>query len=341
MKNKPNKNTHFAYEERVKIETFLEEKHGINYIAKKLNRSKSSIWDEIKRNSVKGIYTAKKAHLKAKQRRRKAKYQALKIIMDILLQNYVEEKLQRFWSPEAISGRIKYVETSLPYAGKDAIYSYVKSIYGRNLEQFLWYKGKKRKFRNNNKISNLQDRIFIDERSKNINNRRFFGDWEADFIVSGRKGKGALLVFIERKSRYVLIFKLEDRKVATINFILHTLIGAHLTVNSLTIDNDVCFRHHKEMSEIMKAPIYFCRPYHSWEKGAVEKMNQLIRRFIPKGTNISKVKNKKIIWIQNILNGRPLKCLRYYTPEEVMAKSKKFQLFMSKIKTTPYLVLSK
>jgi IS30 family transposase len=339
MNKQKTNNKQFSYEERVKIETFLEEKHGVNYIARKLHRSKGSVSEEIKRNSVKGIYTAKKAQLKAYQRRWRAKYQVLKIAINSKLQDYVEDKIHRYWSPEGISGRIKFVETNFDYVGKDAIYSYVKSVHGRNLEKFLWYKGKKWKSKHYSKVTQLKDRMFIDQRPKYIEKRRFFGDWEADFIVSGRKGKGALLVFVERKSRYVLIFKLEDRKVATINYILHTLTGANLVANSLTIDNDICFRHHKEMSEIMKASIYFCHPYHSWEKGAVEKMNQLIRRFIPKGANISKVSEKKILWVQNILNGRPYKCLGFYTPAEIAENNMELKIFVNKIKTTPVAAL--
>ena len=143
MNKQKTSNKQFGYEERVKIETFLEEKHGVNYIGRKLNRSKGSVSEEIKRNSVKGIYTAKKAQLKAYQRRWRAKYQVLKIAINSKLQDYVEDKIHRYWSPEGISGRIKFIETNFDYVGKDAIYSYVKSVHGRNLEKFLWYKGKK------------------------------------------------------------------------------------------------------------------------------------------------------------------------------------------------------
>lgn len=318
---------HFSYEERVKIETLLGAGYKKRAIARMINRPKSSVVEEIRRNSVKGRYSAKKAHFKAYQRRWRAKWQVLKIAINDCLREYVEEKLQRFWSPEGIAGRLKYIETSLPYVGKDAIYTYVESVYGRNLEQFLWYRGKKRKPKAQRQT--IEGRTFIDERPKSVDSRRFFGDWEGDFIVSGKNGSGALLVLVERKSRYVVIFQLPDRKVATINFVLNQLLGAQLVVRSLTVDNDICFRFHEEMSRILGAPVYFCHPYHSWEKGAVEKMNQLIRRFIPKGTDISQVPKEKIIWIENILNRRPLKCLGFYTPAEVALTCAKLNTFVS------------
>jgi IS30 family transposase len=328
MKNKENKKgAHFSYEERVKIETYLGEGMGIRKIAGRLHRPKSSVSDEINRNSVKGVYVAKKAHEKARQRRRRAKFQQLKVMAYDGLRKFVDEKLKKFWSPEGIAGRLTYIEKGLPALGKDAVYAYIGSSYGGPLEQYLWYRGKKKK--PHIPRSNLTNRTFIDDRPKSIGLRRFFGDWEADFIVSGKRGSGALLVLVERKSRYVIIVKLLDRKVVTINYVLEQLIGTQLHVRSVTIDNDVCFRHHPEMSKILGAPIFFCHPYHSWEKGSVEKMNQMIRRFIPKGTNIAKVSERKIAWVQDILNGRPYKCLGFYTPAEIAAEHPKLKKFVA------------
>lgn len=327
QKESDEKNAHFSYEERVKIETFLEEECGVCAIARKLCRAKGSVSDEIRRNKVNGVYSAKKAQQKTCQRYWRARHQHLKVVMSDALRHYVEEKIRRFWSPESIAGRIAYVETHLPSVGKDAVYAFVASVYGRNIEQFLWYKGKKRKPRIPRSI--IDGRTFIDDRPESVATRRFFGDWEADFIVSGKRGSGALLVLVERKSRYVVIVKLMDRKVVTINFVLDRLMGAQLYVRSVTIDNDVCFRHHPQMSAILHAPVFFCHPYHSWEKGAVEKMNQLIRRFIPKGTNIRRVSEKKIHWVEEILNGKPLKCLGFYTPAEVAVRSPKLTAFVA------------
>jgi IS30 family transposase len=275
------------------------------------------------------VYVAKKAQHKARVRRLYAKYQAMKVVANRILCDYVESNLMRFWSPEDIAGRIKYIDRHIAYANKDSIYKYVKSVYGRQLEEFLWYKGRKR--RPKAPRSNLKDRVFIDQRPARVGKRRFFWDWEADFIVSGKDGSGALLVLVERKSRYVLIFKLANRKVETINAVLKLVFGSgQLVCGSLTLDNDVVFRHHRQMSTIIGGPIFFCHPYHSWEKGSVEKINQLIRRFIKKGADIAKVPEQKIQWIQDILNNKPLKCLKFHTPKEVMANSTHMKKFIQK-----------
>ena len=340
MKNHNKKHAHFGYEERVKIETYLGDGLSLRAIARKLHRPKTSVTDEVRRNAVAGEYRAEKAKMKTYQRYWRARHQHLKVAMHDGLRKFVKEKLKRFWSPEGIAGRLTHVEKKLPSLGKDAVYAFVASAYGGPLEKYLWYRGKRKK--PHVPRSNLTDRTFIEKRPKSVGLRRFFGDWEADFIVSGKRGSGALLVFVERKSRYVIIVKLFDRKVATINFVLERLVGAQLHVRSITIDNDVCFRHHPQMSKILGAPIFFCHPYHSWEKGQVEKMNQMIRRFIPKGTNIAKVSEKKIAWVQDILNGRPYKCLGFYTPAEVAAEHPKLREFVEKTfeRSREYIMIS-
>ena len=265
----------------------------------------------------------KNAHAKACLRRRMAKYQGMKLRTDPDLCRYVEEKLAKDWSPEEIAGRLKYRERERGYISFFAIYRYVETVWGEKFKHLLRYQGKKRG--DGRKETPIDHRIMIDQRPQSVGKRRVFGHWEFDFIVSGKKGKGALLVCIERKTRYVLIFKLRNRKVATINQILERLVGARLYVASVTIDNDVCFRHHQEMSQILGAPIYFCHPYHSWEKGSVENMNKWIRQYIKKGSSISQYSKHYIQFVQERLNNRPRKCLNFYTPAEMFLKEQRLQ----------------
>lgn len=330
---KKKKFAQIKFAERVKIETYLGEGFSKRKIAEKLGRDPKAVREEIRQNKVRGKYIAVKAQVKSYQRRWRAKSQVLKVAKDSALQKYVEDRLKEYWSPEGISGRLKYVEKKLPYAGKDAIYAYVKSPHGRPLEKYLWWKGKKWKPRVPREM--IPNRTMIDQRPESVGKRRYFGDWEGDFIVSGKRGSGALLVLVERKSRYVIIWKLPDRKVATVNYVFNVIFGGgSLAVRTLTLDNDTAFRLHEEMSKMIGAPVFFCHPYHSWEKGAVEKMNQSIRRFIPKGTNISKVPEKKIQKVEKILNNRPYECLKFRTPCEVVARSAKLKAFVEK-KTKP------
>lgn len=303
----------------MQIETYLSEGVSKRAIARKLGREPSSVRYEIARNSVRKRYDAKKAHAKAYQTRWRAKHQVLKVAMDRTLHAYVTKAIRQYWSPEAIAGRIRYVDTHIPRAGKDAIYAFLESVHGRPLERYLWLKGAKHP-RHVPRVT-IDGRTMIDERPKNVEKRKVFGHWEGDFIVSGKKGSGALLVLVERKSRYVIIRKLHDRSIATVNAALHDIFGGgQLVVDSLTIDNDISFRRHEEMSKLIGAPVFFCHPYHSWEKGSVEKTNQLIRRFVPKGSDVSKVSVSRIKEVERVLNNRPLKCLGFRTPSEILMR---------------------
>jgi transposase, IS30 family len=319
MKN----NTHFTKAERDEISILLTKRYSHRAIAAALGRHHDSIDTEIRLNSTKGIYDSKKAHAKARLRRRKAKYQSMKLREDSNLCTYVETKLQEDWSPEEISGRLKYRESWRGYISFFAIYRYLETVWGERWKRYLRYQGKS--YGTGKKDAPIDGRVMIDQRPKNVDTRRIFGHWEADFIVSGKKDKGALLVFVERKTKYVLLFKLKNRKVDSINRILETITGAQLFVASLTIDNDVCFRHHKEMSRILHTPIFFCHPYHSWEKGTVENMNKWIRQYVPKGTSISTLSESFISQIQNRLNSRPRKCLQFYTPTEMFDRDQALQ----------------
>ncbi len=95
--------------------------------------------------------------------------------------------------------------------------------------------------------------------------------------------------------------------------------------NSLTIDNDISFRRHADLSKMLGAPVYFCQPYHSWEKGSVENMNKWIRQYVPKRSDISKLTDEYIRFIEDRLNGRPRKCLKFRTPFEVMRRNHQFK----------------
>lgn len=156
-------------------------------------------------------------------KRKYAKYQGMEVVTHDDLRSYVVEKLKLDWSPEQIAGRIHVIDRYLPQISTDSIYKFIYSCYGGPLVSCLRYRGKSQK-RWVAKTTPLTGRTFINKRPKSIEKHRIFGHWEADFIVSGRQGSHALLVFVERKSQYVLIFKLPNRKVMTINLVLEKLL---------------------------------------------------------------------------------------------------------------------
>lgn len=332
--------SHISLVERKEIEMLLSKGRSQNYIAKTLQRGKGTISEEIKNNSVDGNYNAKKAHHKAYVKRKYSKYQGMKIVRNKETRDYVEKQLKNDQSPETIAGRIKKVDTDIPYAGKGAIYKFVYSVYGRCLEKFLYSKSVRKKSGPKRRAQDkLMDRVFIGQRPKYVDERRDFGDWEGDFIVSPKNGSGVLLVLHERKSKYTIIKKLMTRNNNEVNEAIHEITGGIVCFSSLTIDNDVAFKKHEELSKMLRANIYFCEPYKSWQKGGVENMNKQIRRYVPKKTDISKVSEKRIQEIENKLNNKFRKCLNYKTAYEVMKENNLLKFngrgILKEIKKTP------
>ena len=314
---------HIKKAERLEIAILL--KKGCSYgdIAQVLGRSKSTIAEEVKNNRVKGKYDPIKANLKARMRRKYSKYQGMKIVGNRDLRDHVEEKIKTDWSPEEIAGRLKNVDVQIKYASHESIYKFVHGAYGGyNLERHLRHTKKRKKY---TKVSQLKNRVFIDQRPQIIEEKQRFYDWEGDFIVSGRKGKGALLVLYERKSQAGIIRKIFNKSPKLVNQVFQEITGGRIYFNSLTLDNDIVFKKHQILSEVIGAPIYFCHPYHSWEKGGVENFNKLIRQYIPKGSDISKFSEEYIREIETKLNNRPRKNLNYKTPLEVLRENNQFQ----------------
>ena len=281
-----------------------------------MGRGKTSIYDEIKNGKVKGVYNPKKAHQKAYRRRKYAKYQGMKIVQNKELREFVEHALFDDQSPQNIAGRIRKHEKHLPNISKDVIYKFIQSPYGRKIEHHR--KKKKSKYRGRTRQKEkLKDRTFIDKRPKYIAEKKYIGHVEADFIVSGRSGKGILLTVIDLKSRKPYIERILPVTVDNMHKAFKKIKKKFPELKSITTDNDLLFVHHVELTKILGIKkIYFCHPYHSWEKGAVENLNKLIRKDIPKGSDISEYSHQFVRKIEEKLSRRYYECLKYMTPNE-------------------------
>jgi len=298
--------------ERSEIMILYKKGYSMRKIALALERSPNTISYEIKKNSVCGKYQARKAHNKARVRKRTSKFQWKKINQDEALRTYIIEKLEQGLNPDEISGRMKYEKKSF-YASKSAIYRWLRSSRGNQYCKHLYskrYRAKKRKKKTQRVM--IPDRISITMRPVRVDNRRRYGHWEEDTVVSGKQGSGALSVMIERKSRYVVIRKLSTLKPSEHVTVLKQCMQP-LKVLSMTFDNGIENKNHTQLD----IPTYFCDPYSSWQKGSVENVNKMIRQYIPKGSDISQYTAQYITWIQNRINEKPRKILSYRSAKEV------------------------
>ena len=300
-KNKKRNFKQISYEERIKIETLIDEQKSLRYIAKVLGRSPNTLSYEMKKK-VKGMYTAKKAHNKSYYRRYLAKQQCLKLAHAHELAKKVEEWIRKKWSPERISGHLLLQGTNV---STKAIYKYVKN---RCLEHLLFYKGKKRK------LSYLYKKGKKDTGKRDITQRPVVtctGHFEIDFIVSSHN-TSSLLVCVDRWSRRTWIYKVPNRKHATVLRALQKLC-LETKVITITTDNDIAFSAWSTWEKLLSTTFYFCAPYHSWEKGLVENTNRWIRVFFPKKTDLEKITEKELQEVHSFLNDIPRQILGYKT----------------------------
>ena len=314
---------HLNENERRRIERLITNGKSIRGIALALGRSVSTICEEIKHNSVQGMYVAAKAHHKADVRRKASKRQCMKVLSSKSMHDYVLSALRAGWSPEIIAGRITKREKQFGSIGKNAIYTFVYSVYGRQVEKYLYSNQMKRQGGPSRGKKAIADgRVSIEKRPSYIQKRVQFGHFEGDFIVSGKDGKGALLVLVERKTRYVFLAYCEDRSTKAVNALIAKMLSG-VQVRSLTLDNDISFQKHEELSALLESIIYFTRPYTSSDKGCVENRNRVVRRTLPKKTDLSQVSLETIREIECEMRIRPMKCLDFYTPEEVWTREMK------------------
>ena len=295
---------------------------SIREIARLLDRSHSTISREIKRHEMPSCGAGTKlsyfprvaAHNAAMTKRERGRGMRLK---NDQTRTYVIEKLKEGWSPEIIAGRLREQE-STTYVCHESIYQFIYKE-SPELRIFLPRKHKKRrkKYPRRKYKSKLSNRTSITERSEAIDKRLETGHWESDSIVSAQQKPGCN-VLVERHTRLALITPLPSKKAQdTTKSIINKL--KHYPpefIRSITYDNGSENAGHQDINNILSCQSYFCAPYHSWEKGSVEQVNGLIRRYLPKSTDMTVIPKNRFREIESALNNRPRKCLGYKTPIE-------------------------
>ena len=309
---------HITREDRDKISVLQSSGMKQAEIAKEIGRSKSAISKELnKETSVfyRGKYIASQSHENV-QRNWKESHKR-KRMDDSEIQEYVIEKIKLGWTPSQIAGRI--FQDISKKVSHETIYMW---IYRErpDLTEYLPRKQagrKKRNYANKSRKVHIPNRTDIDLRPKEADQREIFGHFEADTIVS-KKSPAALLVTADRASRKTRIKKL-TRKTAeqASNAIIFALKNFNTTnLSTITYDNGSEFCYHEKVNQELGTKSFFCKPYHSWEKGMIENINGLIRRFFPKGTDFDTITEDEIQQVEDWINNRPMKILGWKTPNE-------------------------
>lgn len=249
----------------------------------------------------------------------------MKIIHNSKLRAFIEDRLEDNQSPRAIAGRIRKHEKHLPKVSKNSIYRFLKSPYGVSIDFFRKDRWRRIIRGRRTSLEKLKDRVFIDKRPHIINKRSRVGDTEADFIVSGKGGQGILLVVEDRKLRVTFLAIIFKVTIKNLHRAFLRIKKRFPEIRTISTDNDLLFKHHKKLAGLLGARIYFCHPYHSWEKGSVENTNGIIRKSIPKGSDLSRYSPYYIRKLEHKLNRRIMECVDYLTPREALEKYRKIK----------------
>jgi IS30 family transposase len=318
--------------EREKIQEGLWAKKSLRSIAKDIGRPVSTVSREIKRNKPpeRNLYTPRLAEERAKEKRKeRGRHDRLK---NKVIREYVIKKLKEGYSPEQIAGRlpIEHQEQEISY---EAIYQYIYAQFhregnGRCLTEDLRVYLKRGHRHRTAKGMRKGQRIFkpkgisIDERPKEIEERKIIGHWEGDSVVS-RKSSYVLNTIVERKTGLVFITRLKDHTAKETSTAVIKRLGSlppkfRMT---LTLDNGTENSDYETITKAIGTTCYYAHPYHSWERGTNENTNGLIRWYLPKGTDFATISDEEIRAIETALNNRPRKRLGWKTPLEVFNES--------------------
>lgn len=324
---------HLVQTSRDRLEALRDEGVTQKEIAKILKVDPGTVSREITRNRRKhrkkkniknkrARYEADVAEHKAYVRRKYAKYQGKTINENKDLKMYIIKKLKKCWNPDEISGRMGRDQESF-YASKTAIYEWLRTSRGSRYCRYLYsgrYYTKKQRGRVAKKTL-IPHRIGIEHRPRGAANRTRYGHYESDTMVSGKKtgSTEALSVLYERKAKYIGAKKIANLKPRNNNKAIAEM-QSEVVVKSITMDNGIENTKHEEL----EVSTYFCDPYASWQKGGVENANKMIRRFIPKKSDIGDYSDYYVKMVVDILNNKPRKSLHYKTAYEIMVENNLF-----------------
>jgi len=317
---------HFTLKQREQLDVLRRSGLTLNEIAQKLGYNQSTISRELKRNSSSeyGCYVSSQANNRATQRKSVSnRHERLK---DPRIIAYVREKmLEHDWSPEIIAGRISHDLPGLTIS-HEAIYQYIYSLRLKDrieLVSHLARSHSKRRYKTAGRKHSLRicNRVSIEYRPKIVDLNKQPGHWETDSLIS-RESKVALNSLSERTTRFVFISKLEPRTAQnTVRAVVSKLKPLHRSLRrTITMDNGTENAFHEQITRKTGAQCYFAHPFSAHERGANEHINGLIRRYLPKKTDFAKVPKELVAFIQDRLNNRPRKCLKFKTPNELFDK---------------------
>lgn len=305
---------HLTPHQRYFISISLQNGWSRSQIAKSIGVDPSTITRELNRNTgIRGIYNWETAQKNADHRKKcKPGNRTIPIeVRNEAIRLLVEEQ----WSPQQISAVLSKKGVLISH---ETIYKIISTDKKKGGVLYLFCRNrlKYRKHHVSGGISNICNRISISERPKEVDGSRF-GDFEMDTII-GKGNRGAILTLTEKNTQMLFMRKLNKGKDAKelAKTVVRLLKPYKAFIKSITTDNGLEFAFHEYISKKLGVTVYFTDPYSSWQKGAIENRNRLVRQYIPKSSNFDNISHQFITKITDKINRRPRKSLNFSTPLE-------------------------
>ena len=316
-------------DERVRIADLRRAGEGVRAIARELGRDPATVSRELRRNvdPNSSAYRPHRAQRLAEQRRARPK--TGKLVADVELRAFVQDKLKRRWSPEQIAQALRSEFPGQPqrHVVPETIYQavYRPDLGGlcRELPRALRTGRLRRKphRRSEARRGRLPNMTMIDQRPEEAADRRVAGHWEGD-LITGESNRSAIGTLVERTSRYTILLYLPGRHTA--DAIRDAVIDALKDLppqlrRSLTWDQGSEMALHGEIAAALGMPVYFCEKAGPWQRPSNENTNGLLRQYFPKGTNLHNHDADRLAAVADELNTRPRKTLSWQTPAARLA----------------------
>lgn len=324
--NWPPSPARLSFADREEISRGLADGSTLTAIAGRVGRDVSTISREVSRNGGRDRYRAWVAHNEACERARRPK--ASKLASNVTLAAKVDEWMsERLWSPAQVSQRlrIEHPDDPMMRVSPETIYQSIyvqgRGALRKELAACLRTGRTVRRSHAHNvsgRVGRIPEMVNISERPAEIEDRAIPGHWEGDLII-GRNSKSAVGTLVERSTRYVILLHLEnDRTALTVrNAMVKAIkdLPDHL-MKSITWDQGTEMSEHAKFTIDTGIDVYFCDPHSPWQRGSNENTNGLLRQFMPKGTDLSKMLPADLTRIAALMNGRPRQTLGWMTPSE-------------------------
>jgi transposase, IS30 family len=321
---------YLSREERYEVARLRETGLGVRQVAARIGRSPSTVSRELDRNAApRGSgYQPELAHQMARDRQRRPK--ASKLSRNPALRAAVQGMLDRRYSPEQASGRLKAMHPGDPsmHVSHETIY---KSIY-------LYPRGELKRelqacLRSGRALRRPQGRretrgkiigaVPIGQRPPEAEGRLVPGHHEGDLVMGSKASNSAVATIVERMTGYLTLIHLPHGHTAdAVADAVTGRMGEYPSwfASTLTWDNGTEMARHARITEQAGIQVYFADPHAPWQRGSNENINGLLREYLPKGTDLSTYTATQLQAIQDELNDRPRKRFGYRTPREQLAK---------------------